>query len=237
MLFTDLATLKSVLDIDPNNANEDQNLLIWTRYATDWISELMNRDFSYKVRTVYYSGTNTQKLVLRHRPVYPLVGLAQAVLPFQPLTVIIDEYGAYGYAPNSFQNNPDIKPLTLGVDYTINPDQDDGGSREAILYAINRLWPKPWVRAPGLLSPYPGISMGPIQVQYTAGYTVDTLPPILRLAAEKLVGSIRYLFPLGVQLSSEGYEERSISLALQGSKTALLGDLPAICASLRNWKM
>ena len=45
----------------------------------------------------------------------------------------------------------------------------------------------------------------------TAGHTADTLPAPLRMAAVTLIAKLRHVFPLGVELTSESYEERSIS--------------------------
>lgn len=164
---------------------------------------------TFKTRTIVYEGTGTQKLLLRHRPVYP-----NAVAPYSPIQVIYDSQGFFGQAAGAFADST-TTALTYGIDYTTRIDQDDGGSRSGILIRINDYWTKPIVRQAGWLSPFVGPDTGSYQIVYTAGYTVDTLPAAFRAAANLLVTRIRYLMPLGMEIGSESYEERSISLVTE----------------------
>ena len=71
MLWTDIQELKSVLEIDPGNTSEDKKLLLVIEWASAWMEEILGRPgFGYKARTEFYSGTGTQTLLLRSRPVY-----------------------------------------------------------------------------------------------------------------------------------------------------------------------
>lgn len=237
--MTDLRELKSVLDIPSGDTSEDKNLLFFIEQASQWISELLNRDFTFKTRTQYYQGTGTQKLLLRNRPVYP-----NPAPPYSSIQIIYDENGFFGTASGSFgytsgggQGGSDGTAYTLvyGQDYALQIDQDDGGSRSAILWRLNDYWLKPLVRQTGLLSPFVGPDPGSYQVTYTGGFTVDTLPPVFRQACNLLVAKMRYVFPLGIELGNESYEERSIG-TLAEKKNYMLGLVMPMLISYRNWK-
>lgn len=229
MLWTDLRELKAVLEIDPRNTNEDKKLGFFIEYATAWIEELLNRDFSFKSRTQYYCGTGTQQLLLRNRPVNPT-----PPAPYSAISVVVDENGNFGQTSGAF-TGPTSLPLVLGTDYVLVIDEDNGTSRSGILKRINDYWNKPFVRQTGLLSPFVGEDTGSIQVTYTAGFTVDTLPSSLRLACNLLVAKMRYVFPLGIELGSENYEDRSIS-ALMEKKDYLISLVAPLIMTHRNWR-
>ena len=232
MIYTDLAEVKRLLQIDPNDHAEDFTLNLYLGWTTSIIEEVLDRDFTYKVRTYVYPGTGTQKLNLKHRPVYPTAAPAKmSTLPFTALSVVVDDGANYGEATGAFTNTP----LTYGSDYCIRIDQDDGGSREAILYRTNDYWPRPFVRQQGSLSPFVGDDLGSVQVTSTAGYTVDTLPPTFRMAADWLVTKLAYIFPLGMQLSSESYIDRSIGIN-ENQRRYLMGSVKPWLLFYRNWK-
>lgn len=230
-LFTDLGELKSVLQIDPDNHNEDFTLGLYNEWTSDIFEQILDREFTYATRTWVYPGTGTQKLNLRHRPVYPLTGPPKASqLPHTTLSVVVDDNAAYGFATGAFSGTP----LVLGQDFTIRIDQDDGGSREAILYNLNDYWPRPFVRQQGELSSFVGPDMGSVQVTSTAGWTVDTLPAAMRMAADMIVTRLRNLFPLGQQLTSESYIERSIGLS-EDQRRYLMQLARPFILPFRNW--
>lgn len=234
-IYTDLRELKKVLTIDPNDHSEDFTLNLYNEWASEIIGEILDRDPFYKVRTWYYQGSGTQKLLLKHRPVYPLAAPSFATsVPFQVLTVTLDSNGFFGYGPGSFTSDGTTQSLVFGSDYTIKPDQEDGGSREAILYRINDYWTKPFYRQTGSLSPFVGTDLGSIQVKYTAGYTIDSLPGPLRLAADWLVTRLAYIFPLGMQLSSESYIDRSIGIT-ENQRRYLMGAVRPQIMFFKNW--
>lgn len=183
---------------------------------------MLDRKISKKSRTEYYNGTGTKKLLLRHRPVF--------LTP--TISVNVDESGSFGQPTDAFGSGGE---LTYGADFSIKPDQEDGTSREAILYRLTGYWPKRSVREVGTLSPFLGESAGTIKVIYTAGYTTDTLPADLRMAFMLLVGRLRGIFPLGVELTSDNLEERSLS-PVTNVKTKLLDLIRPVVLSRRNWK-
>lgn len=211
MLITDLRELKGIMDIDPLDTSEDKKLLWLIEMATDIIEKWLNRSLSYKVRTQYYKGTGTQKLTLRNRPVYPTSAPSVAAsLPFTAIDAAVNEQGYFGTASGSFSNTPN--PMVFGANYTLEIDRDDGGSDSGILIRIGNYWPRPVVRQAGLLSPFVWDDPGSIQITYTAGYTVDSLPAQMRFAANLLVARMAYLMPLGMAVTSESYIDRNINL-------------------------
>lgn len=222
-MLTDLRELKRILEIDPNNTQEDVLLGFLIEQASAWIEELLNRPgLMFKARTEYYAGTGTQKLLLRSRPVFTT----------PTIQCFVDEAGYYGTRSGSFASTTE---LTWGDDFTLDIDQDDGTSRSGILIRINNLWPKPHVRQTGLLSPFVGDSFGHIKVIYTAGYTVDSLPATLRLACNILASKLRYFFPLGQELNSDSYEEKGIGI-VTSDKEKLLNHVRPLVLSYRNYR-
>lgn len=221
--LSDLVEIKTILEIDPRNTQEDSKLLFFLEYASSWIEEYLDRKgrLFLKTRTEYYNGTGTPNLVLRARPVYT-----------DGLQVYVDTQGGYyGEGDNSF---PASSLLTYGSDYVLRIDEDDGTSRCGILQKVRSYWPKPFARAPGVLSPFMTTDTGSVKVVYQAGYTVDNLPATLRLACNTLAAKIRYLMPVGMDLSSESYEDRSISIGNK-EKDYLMSTVKDMIFGYRNW--
>lgn len=230
MLLTDLQELKKTLEIHPENTQEDAKLWLFVEWATGLIEESLGIQpgrLSLKERTEFYGGTGTQMLLLRSRPVI----LDSASAPTN-LTVLVDEGGFFGSKSGSFAQ----PALTWGGDYCLDIDQDDGlSSRSAILFRINGYWPRPTHRQVGLLTPFVGTSLGNVKVTYNGGHTVDMLPSSFRAAVNMQVAAMRYMFPLGMALTSESYEERNISLS-QPQKDYLMGMVKPLLSAYRNWK-
>lgn len=223
MILTDLNELKGLLEIDPADRAEDKNLLFLSEYASGIIEEFLDRPgLSLRERTEYYAGTGTNLLCLRSRPVYA------SPAP----SVRVDSQGFFGAASGSFGSDT---ALTYGTDYAVKIDQDDGlRGRSGILVKMTGYWERPRVRTPGLLTPYLGQGQGNIKVTYTGGYTADSLPLNFRLAASLLITKLRYIFPLGVELGGEGYEERSISVAAP-QRGYLMSLVRPLLWGHRNW--
>lgn len=223
MLLTDLMEVKALLSIDPSNTEDDKLINFLIEQASSWMEELANRKFLYKSRTEYYNGTGTQKLLLRSRPVFTT----------PTIEVYVDNSGLWGATSGAFASSTQ---LTYGDDFGLWIDQEDGTSRSGILVRKNALWDRNSVRQTGLLAPFMYSTFGGIKVVYTAGYTISSLPADLRFAAMNLIARMRYLLPLGMELSSESYQERSISILSEG-KHALLSEsgVRPILQSHRNW--
>ncbi len=222
-LYSDIRVLKSELSIDPANTQEDKLLSFFMVTASNWLEELLNRPgIFWKQRTEFYKGTGTQKLLLRSRPVYTT----------PTIQVFVDQGAYFGCAINSFDST--TSALTFGVDFALQIDQDDGSSRSAILWRMNDLWPRPQIRQQGYLAPFLTNDWGSVKVIYTAGYFVDNLPPIIREACNLIVARLRYVWPLGVELSSDSYEDRSIAV-VNSEKSKLLALIKPMIYSFKNW--
>ncbi len=222
MLYTDLREMKAILEIDPDNTSEDVNLNFFNEWASAWFEEWINRPILRRERTEYYNGTGTQKINLKSRPVYSTPTPA----------CVIDDNGAFGTSSGAFTGTA----LVWGTDFTLWFDnQEDGSCRNGILLRLNNVWPNRAVRVPGLLSPFTEKGVGNIRITYTAGYTVDTLPAQLRMSMNLLIAKMRFIFPLGLDLTSDSYEERSLSWANQ-NKTYFLSLVNPLWFPYRNWR-
>ena len=224
MLLNDLNELKTLMDIPLAHTAEDAKLLFLLRMASDWIAELLDRpDLSIKTRTEYYDGTGTKNLLLRCRPVHT-----------SPEPQAFEDLGGY-WATASGAFAASTTQLTWGTDFTLRLDPGENGvSRSGILVRIGGVWDRPQARQQGLLSPFITEGNGNVKVVYLAGYTFDSLPSTFRLALAFLVTRLRYVFPLGVELNSDSYEERSISVVIS-EKTKLLALVKPLLWSHRNW--
>lgn len=230
-LLTDLVEVKTVMEIDIGDKSEDIALNFYIEQISSWIQEWLNRDLELKTRTEFYSGTGTQRLCLKSRPVFP-----------DSLSVYVDGSAYYGSAPNAF--DPTASLLTYGQDYFIEIDTVNfdpltnsplpSTSRSGVLVRIKDVWPRPTARVAGLLSPFLTRDYGSIKVTYEAGYTADTLPAVIRSAANLGVARMRYIFPLGMEIGSESYEERSISLVTE-RKNYIMALIYPMIWSHRNW--
>lgn len=223
--LNDLNETKVALEIDPANTAEDKKLLLFLDYASDWVGELLNRrnGILYKSRTEYYDGTGTTRLLLRSRPVY-----ATPVIE-----VTHDANGFYGCTSGAFGSTS--TPLTYGVDFALKVDQDDGTSRSAVLVKMNGVWERKFGRQAGWLSPFVVRDTGSYKVVYSAGWTIDGMPALLRQAVLTLVARMRYLMPVGMEIGSESYEERNITVVAE-KKDYLMGIVkPMVLPYYRNW--
>lgn len=224
MLYSDLGELKRVLQIEPGDKSEDVSLSFFLEQASTLMEEIMNRrGMEKKQRTEYYNGTGTQELLLRSRPVF-----------LEPLPEIyVDGNGFFGAVSGSFNAHTLID---YGGDWSLWIDDPDNNtiSRCGIVIRNHAFWPRPRQRVHGLLTPYLGDSFGNIKIIYTGGYTVDTLPSDLRQACNLLVARMRYIFPLGMELTSESYEERNISMSTP-QKNYLTALVRPTLMRYRNW--
>ncbi len=223
--LTDLVELKTLLEIDPDNTAEDRKLYFLIDVASDWIAELLNRPgLFFKSRTEIYNGTGTAFLPLKSRPVYTT----------PTIQVYVDRSGYFGSASGAF--TPSQTQLQYGNDFALRTDNEDNTqSRCGLLINLNGVWDKPYYRKQGFLSPYIGHDTGSIKVVYSGGYTVDNLPSPLRHACNLLVARLRYVWPLGVELNSDSFEERNISV-VTSEKEKLLTLVKPMIMTYRNWK-
>ncbi len=224
MILSDLSEMKKILEIDPLDTSEDSKLSFFAEWATGLIAEFLDfRDgFDLKSRVEYYDGTGTPLLRLKVRPVFPT----------PTIEVSVDEAGYYGEFSGAFSKPGST--LVYGTDFFLKAEYPDGSSRSGMLIRLNNFWPKRDARQRGLLSPFIVPGYGPIKVTYTAGYTTDTLPPQFRAACNLLVARLRFLFPLGMEIGSESYEERHISY-LANRKDYLMSLVKPMLFSFKSW--
>jgi len=223
--LSDLRELKTYLDLDQGDATEDVKLLFLIEQASAWIEDYLDRPLTYKQRTEYYNGKGTRKLPLRARPVYVGNGLDPVV--------VIDNGGGCGQIPGSFTGTG----LTYGKDFFPLMDGDTPNtSRSGILIRNNAMWPKPAFRVGGLLTPYQDTGFGVIQVTYWAGFTYDNMPSQLRMACHAMVARMRFLFPVGMELGSDSYGEKSINILAERKGYVFGGDLvKGMLNAYKNW--
>lgn len=208
--LTSLQEIKSFLEIDSRKTKEDKNLLFFIRYASTLIETWLNRtdQLLFKERTEYYNGTGTFNLALNCWPTY--------VTPTPRCWV--DQAGFFGQTQDGFQDNTELE---YGTDFFLYT-QDGVTSQNGLLIRRNAFWQQDPVREWGFLSPYQGDSLGSIKVVYSGGYKEDTIPDDLRIACNMVVAKLHYIFPLGVFLATESYEDRAISIANPQLKNELL---------------
>jgi hypothetical protein len=65
--------------------------------------------------------------------------------------------------------------------------------------------------------------------------SIDSLPATLRMACNLLAAKIRYVLPLGLDLTSESYLDRSIGL-VANRRDYLLSMVKPLILPYRNWK-
>lgn len=220
--LTDLNEVRRVLELDPLNTSEDAKLSFFIEYASDLIEEYLDRPLAYAVRTEYYDGSGTQELRLRARPVH-----------VSPTPVVYeDKIGYYGSASGAYDSSTQ---LVYGTDFFVKLDGTDGTqSRQGILVRRNNFWPKKDSRQRGYLAPYVSTGYGHVKVTYAGGYTVDAMPSQIRAACNLCVARLRALFPTGMEISSESYEERHVSLVAT-RRDYLLALVKPMLFSFRSW--
>lgn len=220
MLLASLYELKTYLDIDPNDTSEDKLLNYYAEISSEWLEELVGRKIAKRSRTEYLDGSGTRRLLLTYRPVYTT----------PTIQCWVDDNGAYGQTTDAFAT-----ALTYGTNFALQIDQEDGTSRSAILHRLDGYWPKRVSRQVGTLSPFLTTAYGAVKVTYTAGWSTDNLPAPVRLAYLLLIARLRSVLPLGVELTGDNFDDRSISV-VTNNKTRLLDLIRPVMLNYRNWK-
>ena len=222
-----LTDLKLALDLPSAYTSEDSKLQMFLNWSVELIETYLNRKLERAARTEYYNGTNTQKLLLKARPVITTPTI-------QVYLQNTNEGGFFGLTSGSFGAGT---LLTYGEDYGLWIDQDDGTSRSGILIRRNSIWPKAFARQVGTLSPFVNTVYGNIKVVYTGGYVAGSIPYELQAAAIAIATKLRYTFPLGLEIIGESYEERSVSNMNYQKRNWLQSLARPFVSQLRNWKI
>jgi hypothetical protein len=223
VLWTDLIELKTALEIDPDDQSEDARLNLWLKAACEVLESYLGYPIFRMTRTEFYGGTGTQKLTLRCHPVYADANLQ----------VLVDRSGNFGVSSGSF--DPGVSTLVYGTDFGLWLDHptDPIRSDRGILLRYNSFWERPAYRTAGLLSPYVEKDFGTIKVTYTGGRFAEDLPYDMVLAAITATARIRFMMPLGLNVSGDSYEGRSISI--QGTESNwIIGQVKHLLFKFRN---
>lgn len=218
MSITTLANIKAICLIPSSNTSLDAFLtLIHTRVEAmveKWCDRTFARTVYAGATAEYKAGTGTPDIVMKQRPIVSVENIWE------------DDSGYYGSPGTSF---PDSTLLVEGTDYAFQPNCDTG-----IITRIDDVWTRPLVRKWGMLTPWHGRSKGNIKVEYTAGYTDETMPSDLKMAVEGIVSKLKQMLPQGKHLTSESYEVRSVSYLILQHKNQLLAEFSPILAQYRN---
>ncbi len=179
MNLTTLELVKPMLDIPAKKTSEDYKLGFWIVWASELIENFLNRDLEYKERTEFYKAKGTKRLRLKERPVFT------SPAP----RVWVDESGGFGQISGTFGSETE---LTYGDDFFLDlegPERQIQAqhSSSGILIRNKDAFQRPYFRQTGLLSPFFGKDLGSVKVTYTAGYTAETLPEPIRMAALMVV--------------------------------------------------
>lgn len=177
--------------------------------ACDWCDR---RFLSQTYTNEIYCGNNTSNLILKQ---YPVTNVA---------SLYLDNGAYFGSASGAF--GPTAL-LVAGTDYALTLDGCLGSANEGstdqtpasltgIVKRISSVWPGRLTYVPGQLVNQISVGAGNIQVTYTAGWTVATMPMTLRAAICNLAKVIQRSAPFGGQLGSESWQGYSYSL-LNGS--------------------
>lgn len=196
MALTDLATLKSFLNIPNSNTSSDIWLDSLREAAEASVKAYCKRDFESQSYTEYHNGNNTRHIVLRQRPVTEIS------------SIYLDTSAYYGTNPDGAFGSDTL--LTSGIDYALKFDQSTTSSCGVVI-RINGVWPsnqrEHWLHK---ISPQVGPAYGNIKVTYTAGYS--TIPMDLQYAVCYLVSFMKRNINIGGQLGSERIGDYSYEL-------------------------
>jgi hypothetical protein len=188
MALLQLSDYKAIagLPATPSSSDTQYNALILA--ASQVIKTYCKRDLESNSYTEYYSGNNTQRLVLRQTPVTAITN------------VWLDNSGYFGTNPLGSFDSTSL--LILGTDYTLDLDTDGVTCKSGILFRLGTVWPVVTrLSRIARLTPDAGPAYGNIKVAYTAGY--NPIPEDLQVACVLLVNLMKSRIPLGQYIISE----------------------------------
>jgi hypothetical protein len=213
--LTTLSDLKTFLNINDTSEDSALNLVI-PQVSAAMIEYLDKGAFGQTTYIEIYSGNGQADLVLNQRPVSSIS------------SIYLDDAAYWGQAPGAFA------PGTLlqeGVDYALIIDQPDGSSRCGMVRNLNGFWDVPFTYTPGIITPFVGPGNGNIKITYT---TSANVPAQIQLACNMAIASIRNTAAYGQAISSESYEEYSVSLPTDGMRHIFTPEVRSLLARFRN---
>ncbi len=189
MSLLTLAILKEFLGV-PSTVTSKDARLDRLRQAAEYVARnYTQQNLEEQAYVQFYSGTNTQRLVLRERPVSLITN------------VWLDNSGYFGKRPGGFDTTA---LLVEGTDYVLDYDQNATISKSGILFRIGTTWPVlTRVSTLGRLAPDQGPAHGNIKVSYTAGYAHGAVPADLQGAIAWIMAFLDRNLPVGGLLKSE----------------------------------
>ena len=213
--FSSLSQVKTQGGIDQGDTSKDDQIQILLDGLSNVIEQELHRTIPATSYTEFYSGDNSQVLLLRQRPVISVT------------RVNIDNGGEFGQGVNAFDPTQD---LVAGVDYAIMAGQNGIGSN-GMLKRINGSWPRRQSYVAGQVSPQYGAGTGNILVMYTAGYS--PIPAAITYAVNALVLSKLATAAIGGAAQSMSYEDASVSLFSPEQLTGIIGTIERTIGSFK----
>lgn len=201
MGLTTVAAVRTHLGLD--NTEDDFLGQVLPAVEAAW-AKLTDRNILQATYTEYYSGRNTNTILLREYPVSPGV------------QVWLDNAAYWGTAPGAFGTGT---ALTEGVDFALVKDGRGALAECGRLYRIGGVWPCRWESRTGLLASRQTPGAGNVKVTYQAGLAAT--PSDVQLALWEVVAGVRSRRVEGFPASSGGYEEFSASLVMDATKLFL----------------
>lgn len=198
---------RTVTRIDPDNFSVPVNVTVAGTLG-----------YWSKIWTEYYSGSGTNRLALRQRPVIEMVSL------------LLDQTGYFGQNPNGAFDE-DTTELVEGTDFVLKRDNanQDEQSKSGIVLRIGTYWPRPAARTKGLLAGTPGDALGNIKATYQAGFM--PIQDIHRMACCEYVKTIWR----GPEYLSETYDYYTYTLAPAADRENLLGSVRDLLGDIKKW--
>lgn len=173
-----------------------------------------------KTFTEFYSGTGTNRLPLRQRPVQSVA------------SVYMDFTGYWGEGANAFGTGA---LLVAGTDYALARDNANATeqSLSGQLCKLGGIWSRPVAHSAGLLTSIQGDGRGNIKVTYTAGFA--PVPARYQLACMQMVASVRNTRNLGGAVQSESYDYYTYQMAPAADQALSLGSVKQLLSDLKEW--
>lgn len=218
MALASVTDVKLHLGIAAATTTYDALLAMMLDQATAAIESYCKRTFTAASRFEYYSGDDSQVLILRNAPVQSIANLW------------LDATGYFGDGATPFAA---ATLLVAGTDYALARDNDSDSqvSRSGIVRRLNGTWPAIKERQPGLITRTRGAGHGNIKVEYTSGY--GTIPADLQAACLQLTA--RFYNNRDMSLNQEQYEDYSYTRALPADEAKMIGSVTSLLAPHKKW--
>ncbi len=233
MSYLGVEDCKRYLGIPRIDVSRDEWVGSLIAVAEATVSQICRRDFRSPCQYLeYYSGSGTNRLVLRQSPVYSVLG------------VWSDDDAQGGQAPTPFT---DDKLLTPGVDYLIDhgddsavmnppltttvgaPNTQPAMFSSGILVRLRTIWPSVIRNASvGWLSGTDRPSTDNIKVVYTA----SSVPVDVKFATAELIAKLMRVAPLGGDaITHERIKDYEYRIGGKAKQVASEGSIAGILAT------